>query len=82
MLVDRFELLGAGTITCPLPKCDHIWCKDCQQTIDTTGIHHSCDGSAELDQLLQTQGWRRCPGNMFLVLCMNRRETISLTHAF
>ncbi|KAK0467153.1 uncharacterized protein EV420DRAFT_1507489 [Desarmillaria tabescens] len=60
--VDRTEYQEAGIIACPLPGCNHTWCKSCQQTIDVTGPQHSCDGSSELDYLMKQRGWKYCPG--------------------
>ncbi|SJL03907.1 uncharacterized protein ARMOST_07264 [Armillaria ostoyae] len=60
--VDRTEYQEAGIIACPLPKCNHTWCKSCQQTVDVTGPQHSCDGSSELDHLMKQRGWKYCPG--------------------
>ncbi|KAK0489056.1 hypothetical protein IW261DRAFT_1390486 [Armillaria novae-zelandiae] len=60
--VDRTEYQEAGIITCPLPRCNHTWCKSCQQTVDVTGPQHSCDGSSELDHLMKQRGWKYCPG--------------------
>ncbi|KAG7439763.1 uncharacterized protein BT62DRAFT_983338 [Guyanagaster necrorhizus] len=53
--VDRTEYQEAGIIACPVPRCNHIWWKSCQQT-------HSCDGSSELDHLMKQRGWKYCPG--------------------
>ncbi|KAH7320373.1 hypothetical protein B0J17DRAFT_621772 [Rhizoctonia solani] len=61
VFVDREEHAGAETITCPLPECNHKWCKQCSQTIQD-GIKHTCDGSAELENLMHEQGWKHCPG--------------------
>ncbi|KAK0217806.1 hypothetical protein IW262DRAFT_1093833 [Armillaria fumosa] len=60
--VDRTEYQEAGIIACPLPRCNHTWCKSCQQTVDVTGPQHSCDGSSELDHLMKQRGWKYCPG--------------------
>ncbi|KAH9056530.1 hypothetical protein EDB87DRAFT_1566420 [Lactarius vividus] len=61
MFVARDEHEEAKIIACPLPDCNHIWCKQCQQTIDTDGPKHSCDGTSELDHLMKQQGWKYCP---------------------
>ncbi|KAI9452124.1 hypothetical protein BJY52DRAFT_1124676, partial [Lactarius psammicola] len=61
MPVARDELEEATMIVCPLPDCNHAWCKQCQQTIDIGGPKHSCDGTSELDHLMQQQGWKYCP---------------------
>jgi len=41
--------------------CTYIWCKACQQEIVPNGPEHSCDGSSELNHLVQQQGWKFCP---------------------
>ncbi|KAF8490479.1 hypothetical protein JB92DRAFT_3243549 [Gautieria morchelliformis] len=48
-------------LMCPLHRCNHVWCKDCQRHVES-GTQHSCDGSLELDDLMKSQGWRYCPG--------------------
>lgn len=67
--VDRNEYDAAGKIiTCPFPNCLHTWCRDCQQpvaldgNVDDKGCVHSCDGSAELENLMGVRGWKHCPG--------------------
>lgn len=62
VFVDRDEYEAVDVITCPLPGCNHTWCKACSQTIEDGGPAHSCDGTAELDHLISEQGWKRCPG--------------------
>ena len=69
MFVARDEHEEAKIITCPLPDCNHAWCKQCQQTIDFGGPQHSCDGSKELDRLMKEQGWKYCPCMPVLVCC-------------
>ena len=61
MFVARDEHEEAKIIACPLPNCNHAWCKQCQQSIDFDGPRHSCDGSSELDHLMKQQGWKYCP---------------------
>jgi hypothetical protein len=61
MFVARDEHDEMNIITCPLPDCNHIWCKQCQQTIELNGPKHSCDGTSELDHLMKQQGWKHCP---------------------
>ena len=64
MFVDRDEHETAEMIECPLPDCEHVWCKQCQQSIDfyqLDGLTHSCDGTAELDHLMKKEGWKYCP---------------------
>ncbi|PPQ72313.1 hypothetical protein CVT26_007270 [Gymnopilus dilepis] len=62
MFVDREEYQASRVIACPLPRCNYIWCKNCQQTIEMGGPDHSCDGSSELAHLMKRRGWRHCPG--------------------
>jgi hypothetical protein len=61
MFVARDEHEEAKIIVCPLPDCDHVWCKQCQQSIDSNGPKHSCDGTSELNHLMKQQGWKYCP---------------------
>ena len=61
MFVARDEHDEAKIIACPLPDCNNVWCKQCQQTIDFGGPQHSCDGTTELDHLMKQQGWKYCP---------------------
>ena len=61
MFVARDEHEEAKIIACPLPDCNHAWCKQCQQSIDFNGPKHSCDGTSELDHLMKEQGWKYCP---------------------
>ena len=61
MFVARDEHEKAKTIICPLPNCNHVWCKQCQQSIDLNSALHSCDGTSELDDLIKRQGWKYCP---------------------
>ena len=66
MLVARDEHEEAKIIACPLPDCNHAWCKQCQQTIAFNGPKHSCDGTSELDDLMKVQGWKYCPSEPVL----------------
>ncbi|KAH9991339.1 hypothetical protein BJV77DRAFT_536913 [Russula vinacea] len=61
MFVARDEHENAKIIICPLPDCNHAWCKQCQQSINLNGPKHSCDGTSELDHLVKQQGWKYCP---------------------
>jgi len=61
MFVARDEHEEANIIICPLPDCNHAWCKLCQQSIDFRAPEHSCDGTSELDNLIKEQGWKYCP---------------------
>lgn len=69
--VVRSELDAVSIITCPLPNCGRTWCKLCSQTIDDITQTHSCDGAAELQQLMGAKGWKFCPG------CRTPTEKIS-----
>ncbi|EKM59101.1 uncharacterized protein PHACADRAFT_205278 [Phanerochaete carnosa HHB-10118-sp] len=60
--VVRDELDSVAVITCPLPGCGKSWCKACSQIIDSIGQTHTCDGTAEFQRLMGTQGWKYCPG--------------------
>ena len=66
MFVARDEHEEAKIIACPLPDCNHAWCKQCQQSIDFNGPRHSCDGTSELDHLMKEQGWKYCPSEPVL----------------
>ena len=61
MFVARDEHEEVNIITCPLPDCNHAWCKQCQQSIDANGLEHSCDGTLELARLMRQRGWKHCP---------------------
>ena len=61
MFVAKDEHDEVDIVICPLPDCNHIWCKQCQQPIDLFGPKHSCDGSSELDYLMKQNGWKYCP---------------------
>jgi len=60
--VDKEDFHDMEILICPLPDCYHIWCKACQQPITLNGTKHSCDGSLELDRLMNEKGWKYCPG--------------------
>ncbi|KAJ7307075.1 hypothetical protein DFH08DRAFT_901173 [Mycena albidolilacea] len=62
VFVDRAEYEAAPILVCPLPRCNHAWCKSCQQVIPIDGPKHSCDGSSELEHLMKSRGWKHCPG--------------------
>jgi hypothetical protein len=61
MFVAKDEHEEAKIIPCPLPDCNHVWCKHCQQSIDVDGPKHSCDGTSELAHLVKQEGWKYCP---------------------
>ncbi|KZT29351.1 hypothetical protein NEOLEDRAFT_1128071 [Neolentinus lepideus HHB14362 ss-1] len=63
VFVDRTEYNETEIVTCPLPGCQYTWCKQCsQEAAAVDGVKHSCDGSAELQSLMQQRGWKNCPG--------------------
>ncbi|KAG6330041.1 hypothetical protein ID866_9049 [Astraeus odoratus] len=59
--VDRQDYDAMQNIVCPVRGCNHVWCKDCQQTVIVGGPKHICDGSAALDRLVKRKGWHYCP---------------------
>ncbi|KAF9232512.1 hypothetical protein BU15DRAFT_54908 [Melanogaster broomeanus] len=59
--VDKDKLEATDEVRCPTVDCDHVWCRKCEQSIDTSGPDHSCDGTSELDHLMKEQGWKYCP---------------------
>ena len=59
--VDRQEYEESRMLVCPLPDCNHIWCKACQQSFTIGDPPHSCDGTSELDHLMKQRGWKYCP---------------------
>ncbi|KAG1890792.1 hypothetical protein F4604DRAFT_372892 [Suillus subluteus] len=61
VLVDRQEHDESRVLDCPLPDCDHMWCKACQEALIIDGPPHSCEGIEELDKLMKQRGWRYCP---------------------
>ena len=75
MFVARDDHDEAEIIACPLPDCDNIWCKQCQQTVDIGGPRHSCDGTLELDHLMKQQGWKYCPC-MSVLTCYRKSPTL------
>ncbi|KAI0089046.1 hypothetical protein BDY19DRAFT_890032 [Irpex rosettiformis] len=60
--VDRAGYEEQNVIACPLPGCTYAWCKACSRSIDFSGPPHSCDGTSELNHLMDQQGWKNCPG--------------------
>jgi hypothetical protein len=60
--VDKEDYKDADIISCPLPRCNYIWCKHCSQAIEVGGPKHSCDGTNELNHLMKQKGWKHCPG--------------------
>lgn len=69
MFLARDEHEKVDKIICPLPNCRHIWCKKCQQSVGFGPSKHSCDGTAELDQLMKKNGWKYCPSEFASAHC-------------
>ncbi|KAI0663238.1 hypothetical protein C8Q70DRAFT_501360 [Cubamyces menziesii] len=69
--VDKKQYQAQNVIHCPLKGCGYVWCKQCSQPVDPSAGEHSCDGTKELDHLMNKQGWKRCPG------CRTPTEKIS-----
>ncbi|KIO19916.1 hypothetical protein M407DRAFT_221853 [Tulasnella calospora MUT 4182] len=68
MHVDRRDLQETPIITCPVCTCRSMWCRECQQSVESLSTEdHSCDGTKELDKLATQQRWQRCPGCQTLV---------------
>ena len=78
MFVVRDEHDETNIITCPLPDCNHAWCKQCQQSVDLINDpEHSCDGTSELDHLMKQQGWKYCPSEPVLPAAFYLKSQIS-----
>lgn len=58
---EREGMDEARNLRCPVSECNFVWCKDCQQEIVPDGPDHSCDGTSEMNHLVQQQGWKYCP---------------------
>ncbi|KAI0260310.1 hypothetical protein BC834DRAFT_554275 [Gloeopeniophorella convolvens] len=58
---DREMVNDARNLICLFDDCDYTWCKTCQQEITRDGPEHSCDGTTELNHLVQQEGWKFCP---------------------
>ncbi|PCH33340.1 hypothetical protein WOLCODRAFT_14646 [Wolfiporia cocos MD-104 SS10] len=70
--VDRVDYDATDVIECPVGLgCTFTWCKACSLEVSSDGPTHSCDGTNELDYLMQQHGWKRCPG------CRTPAEKIS-----
>ncbi|EIW81361.1 hypothetical protein CONPUDRAFT_137352 [Coniophora puteana RWD-64-598 SS2] len=61
VFIDRQDHDDTKMLACPLPRCNYVWCKACQCSIQIGGPSHSCDGSSELDHLMKQRGWKYCP---------------------
>ncbi|KAJ6525855.1 hypothetical protein B0H10DRAFT_2156894 [Mycena sp. CBHHK59/15] len=59
--LDREQHQRARILTCPLPRCAGMWCKQCNQRV-SPNARHSCDGEAETQDLARRAGWKTCPG--------------------
>jgi len=58
---DREDFEAMSIISCQCMGCNHMWCKQCQQSISDDGPAHSCNGGLELEHLITQRGWKRCP---------------------
>ena len=76
MFVARDEHEKANIIVCPLPDCNHAWCKQCQQSIDFDRSEHSCDDTSELDHLMDQMGRKYCPRKPARACCHLRSEIV------
>jgi len=61
MRVDREGYQTLNIIMCPLPGCNHRWCKSCRKEVGSCDTGHRCR-NWRLDGLAWTKGWRSCPG--------------------
>ncbi|KAI6108640.1 hypothetical protein EDD17DRAFT_1874323 [Pisolithus thermaeus] len=61
MFVDRADAMASDRMQCPIPRCGHIWCQKCRQTIQNNNVEHSCDGSKEFENLVRMKKWKYCP---------------------
>ncbi|KAJ7485763.1 hypothetical protein FB451DRAFT_1027677, partial [Mycena latifolia] len=48
-------------ITCVFPRCRAVWCRRCSTLVQGDTRRHTCDGQAEMDDLVNRSGWKRCP---------------------
>lgn len=53
--VGKAEFDAETVISCPLPRCAHLWCKICSQVVELTGPPRSCDGAMELTYLMNSK---------------------------
>ncbi|KZT60602.1 hypothetical protein CALCODRAFT_429022 [Calocera cornea HHB12733] len=60
-MIDRSEFLAADQISCPFGGCINRWCRNCEQPV-VYGREHTCDGTFELAQAMEENGWKMCPG--------------------
>src|SRR5258707_2176755 len=82
MFVAKDDYEEAKNIPCPLPDCNHVWCKQCQQSIRVGGPKHSCDGTSELHHLVKQEGWKYCPSEPVPVACyVLSSQFLPLQHA-
>jgi hypothetical protein len=61
MEVDRKQYIEERVLICPLRRCAHKWCKDCQKTLPSSEHRHRCK-SRNINYLMRFKGWKRCPG--------------------
>jgi hypothetical protein len=79
MFLARDQHEKANLIICPLPNCNHRWCKKCQQSVDFGVSIHSCDGTAELERLMKENGWKYCPSEFASAHCPSFTVNISFS---
>ncbi|KAF8967706.1 hypothetical protein BDZ97DRAFT_1802896 [Flammula alnicola] len=63
MNVDRQDFLSLenNVVTCPLTRCRHRWCTECDKEVPFTETKHHCKNK-KLDRLMRRKGWKYCPG--------------------
>ena len=54
LFVDREDYEEIHIIICPLPCCNHRWCKLCQQTVLPGGPVHSCTALQQTQERSRT----------------------------
>ncbi|KZT60606.1 hypothetical protein CALCODRAFT_465174 [Calocera cornea HHB12733] len=60
-MIDRTDFLAEDQISCPFGECDNRWCRNCEHPV-VYGQTHTCDGTFELAQTMEQNGWKMCPG--------------------
>ncbi|KAH8917958.1 hypothetical protein BT69DRAFT_616487 [Atractiella rhizophila] len=58
-LVDRDQFLEAKKHGCPV-GCGYFWCGQCHARLSAMNEEHEC-GAKDLESLMKTMGWKRCP---------------------
>ncbi|KAH6916032.1 hypothetical protein BKA70DRAFT_1092731 [Coprinopsis sp. MPI-PUGE-AT-0042] len=62
MQIAREDYLAEAFIWCPLPGCSRQFCRACREITNNGGKGHACKIDEALDELMQANGWRYCPG--------------------